>query len=110
VVLSLLRLQKHPDLSGTSMKRAQKDELRERIDTLGVHEHYQLFQVIKKYTDAYTKTNGGIFVSSEALPQECLDEMNTLVSFYVDQRKAMDADEFKRTALAKTNKTHPTKE
>jgi hypothetical protein len=92
------------------MKRAQKDELRERIETLGVHEHYQLFQVIKKYTDAYTKTSGGVLVSSESLSPECLSEMNTLVNFYIDQRRVMDADEFTRTAMAKTNKTHPNKE
>jgi hypothetical protein len=92
------------------MKRVQKDALRERIDTLGIHEHYQLFQVIKKHTDAYTKTNSGIFVSSESLSDECLSEMNTLVAFYIDQRKSMDAEDFKRNAMAKTNKTHPNKE
>jgi hypothetical protein len=91
------------------MNRVQKDELRERIDTLGIHEHYQIFQVIKRYTDAYTKTNGGVFVSSEALSSECLAEMNALVTFYIDQRRSMDADDFKRNAMAKTNKTHPNK-
>jgi hypothetical protein len=65
--------------------------------------------VIKKHTDAYTKTNSGIFVSSEALSDECLSEMNTLVAFYIDQRKSMDAEDFKRNAMAKTNKTHPNK-
>jgi len=81
------------------MNRARKDRLRENLDRLDVNEHAQVFQTIKKYTDKYTKTETGVLVSSETLPIDCLVEMETLVTFYLDQRAHMDADEAKRTLV-----------
>jgi hypothetical protein len=68
---------------------------------LDIHEHAQVFAIIKKYTDEYTKTQTGVLVSSESLPEGCISEMETLVAFYLDQRKRMDADERARKSLRK---------
>jgi|UniRef100_A0A6C0M2V9 hypothetical protein len=86
------------------MNRARKDRLRENLDRLDVNEHAQVFQIIKKYTDKYTKTETGVLVSSETLPDTCLLEMETLVTFYLDQHSQMDADEVKRN-LVKNGQT-----
>jgi hypothetical protein len=83
------------------MSRSRKETLREHLDTLDVHEHAQVFNIIKKYTDEYTRTQSGVLVSSESLPEPCISEMETLVAFYLDQRKRMDADERARKSLRK---------
>ena len=83
------------------MSRSRKEKLRDHLDTLDIHEHAQVFTIIKKYTDEYTKTQTGVLVSSESLPEGCITEMETLVSFYLDQRKRMDADERARKSLRK---------
>lgn len=83
------------------MSRSRKEKLRDQLDTLDIHEHAQVFTIIKKYTDEYTKTQTGVLVSSESLPEGCITEMETLVAFYLDQRKRMDADERARKSLRK---------
>lgn len=78
------------------MNRSQKESLKERLDRLDANEHAQIFGVIKKYTDSFTKTQTGVLVSSDVLPDECLIEMEKMMTFYLDQRKQMEADEAKR--------------
>lgn len=87
------------------MNRAQLDLLRERIDTLDPQEHAQLFDVIRRHTDTYTKTQAGVLVSSDMLSAACLRELDTLVSFYLDQRKRMERDTLERKALSRQAKT-----
>ena len=81
------------------MNRSQKEALKEKIEKLDPQEHAQIFNVIKKYTESYTKTLSGVLVSSENLTDECLVEIEKLVSFYLDQRKRMDADNEERKNL-----------
>lgn len=71
------------------MKRSQKEKLKENLEKLDDEEHAQIFNVIKKYTDTYTKTQSGVLVSSDVLPDECLKEIETMVTYYLDQRKTM---------------------
>ena len=72
------------------MKRQQKEKLKENLDKLDADEHAQIFAIIQKYTDTFTKTQSGVLVSSEALPDECLIEMEKMVTYYLDQRKTID--------------------
>jgi hypothetical protein len=72
------------------MKRQQKEKLKENLDKLDAEEHAQIFTIIKKYTDTFTKTQTGVLVSSDTLPDECLLEMEQMVKYYLDQRKTMD--------------------
>jgi len=78
------------------MNRSRKETLKERLDRLDANEHAQIFTIIKKYTDSFTKTQNGVLVSSDALPDECLIEMEKMVTFYLDQHKMMEADELER--------------
>lgn len=71
------------------MKRPQKEKLKENLEKLDAEEHAQLFAIIRKYTDSYTKTQTGVLISSDSLPDECLVEMEKLVAYYLDQRKTM---------------------
>jgi hypothetical protein len=71
------------------MNRSRKEQLKENIDKLDPHEHSQLFDVIKRYTQQYTQTGKSIFVSTEVLPLQCLEEIERLVAFYLDQRKTL---------------------
>lgn len=71
------------------MKRPQKEKLKENLEKLDAEEHAQLFAIIKRYTDTYTKTQTGVLVSSDVLPDECLLEMEKLVAYYLDQRKTL---------------------
>jgi hypothetical protein len=83
------------------MNRAQLEKLKEQIERLDPHEHVQLFDVISKYTTNFTKVNNGVLVSSDTLSQKCLQELETLVTFYLDQRKRMDADSVQRQILSR---------
>lgn len=84
------------------MNRQQKEALKEKLEKLDAQEHEQIFSIIKRYTDNYTKTQTGVLVSSDALSDECLREIDQMVSFYMDQRKRMEADTAERKALSRT--------
>jgi hypothetical protein len=81
------------------MNRNQKEALKERIEKLDPQEHAQIFEVIKRYTENFTKTQTGVLVSSDSLTPECLVEIDRLVTFYMDQRKRMDGDERRLTTV-----------
>ena len=83
------------------MNRNRKEQLKERLDQLDANEHEQIFGIIKKYTENYTKTQNGVLVSSDALPGECLVEIDRMVTFYLDQHKQMDADALERKGYEK---------
>lgn len=74
------------------MDRVRKERLKETLDKLDPEEHAQIFAVITRYTSDYTRTQGGVFISSDSLPDQCLQEMETLVTYFLDQRKRMDAE------------------
>jgi hypothetical protein len=59
---------------------------------MDANEHNQLFSIVKKYTSQFTKTNSGVLVSTDNLPQECLVEIEQYVTFSIDQRKRIDED------------------
>ena len=88
------------------MNRSQKEALKEKIEKLEPQEHAQIFEVIKKYTDNYTMTQTGVLVSSEVLNDECLKEIQQMVTFFADQKKRMDADNIERKNLTRTQ-YHP---
>lgn len=71
------------------MNRARLETLRDNIEKLDPQEHSQIFDVIKRHTHQYTKTGTSIFVSTDALPVSCLEELERLVAFYLDQRKSL---------------------
>ncbi len=86
------------------MNRQRKETLKEQIEKLDPQEHAQIFAIVKKYTDTYTKTQNGVLVSSEGLPDQCIKEMETMVNFYLDQRKRMDSDAASRKAQNELNR------
>jgi hypothetical protein len=63
------------------MKRNQLEVLKEKIERLDAQEHAQIFEIVKRYTENFTKTQSGALVSSDNLPEECLKEMEKMVSF-----------------------------
>lgn len=81
------------------MKRNQLEVLKERIEKLDAQEHAQIFEIVKRYTSNFTKTQSGALVSSDTLPEECLKEMEKMVSFYLDQRTRMESDALERKAM-----------
>jgi hypothetical protein len=78
------------------MRRQQKEKLKENLDKLDADEHAQVFNIIKKYTDNFTRTQNGVLISSDTLTDECLLEMEKMVQYYLDQRKTMDFNRVNR--------------
>jgi hypothetical protein len=78
------------------MRRQQKEKLKENLDKLDADEHAQVFNIIKKYTDNFTRTQNGVLISSDNLSDECLLEMEKMVQYYLDQRKTMDFNRVNR--------------
>ena len=74
------------------MNRSRLEWVKEQLDNLEVNEHIQVYEIIKKYTDNITKAPTGIFISSEHLPLECLQEMEKYILFCIDQKSRMDND------------------
>ena len=72
--------------------RSKKEWLKEQLDRMESNEHSQVFSIIKKYTDQFTKTQNGVLVSTDNLNDECLDEIEKYITFCNDQRKRMDED------------------
>ena len=79
--------------------RAAKEALKEQLDKMDEIEHSQVFEIVKRYTKEFTKTQSGILVSSAILPDKCISEIQTYVTFCIDQKKRIDED-------AKTRKTY----
>lgn len=72
------------------MNRLRKEQLKERLEKLDADEHAQIFEIIKRYTSDFTRTQTGALVSSETLPDACLVEMEQMVTYFFDQRKWME--------------------
>lgn len=84
---------------------SEAEKLKSLLESLDQNEHEQIFKIIRKYTNEYTRSDTGVFVSSHNLPPECLSEMETYIHFCFDQRKHLDADNALRTSYEKMAKT-----
>lgn len=75
-----------------TLERSTKELMKEQIDKMESNEHSQILNIVKKYTDKFTKTQSGFLVSTEHLNDECLREIEAYIHFSMDQRKRMDED------------------
>ena len=73
--------------------------MKDQLDLMDSNQHTQIFNIIKKYTNTFTKTQSGILVSTDNLSSECLEEINNYINFSIDQKKRIEED-------AKTRKTY----
>ena len=81
------------------VSRNDKEWMKDQLDKLDSNEHFQVFDIVKRYTQEYTKTQSGILVSTASLSVECLEEIRRYIHFCIDQKKRMDDD-------MKTRKTY----
>jgi hypothetical protein len=72
------------------MNRIRKEALKEKLEKLDAGEHAQIFEIVKRNTESYTKTQNNVLISSDVLSDDCLIEIEKLVAYYMDQRKTMD--------------------
>lgn len=72
--------------------RSKKEWLKDQLDRMDVNEHTQVFNVIKQYTDQFTKTQSGVLISTDQLNDECLLQIERYIIFRNDQRKQMEED------------------
>lgn len=79
------------------MNRSRKERLRENMDRLDPEEHAQIFDIVKQYTENYTKTQNNVLVSSDVLPDSCLIEIEKMVTYYLDQHNRMDNERINQT-------------
>lgn len=75
-----------------TIKRTKKEWLKDQLDRMESNEHNQVFRIVQKYTDQYTKTHAGVLISTDNLNNECLNEIEQYIHFCVDQKKRMDED------------------
>lgn len=75
-----------------SQSRSKKEWMKEQIDRMDESEHAQLFTIVRKYTDQFTKTQNGVLISTDGLNDECLTEIDQYIHFSMDQRKRMEDD------------------
>jgi hypothetical protein len=75
-----------------AFSRTERERMKELMDNMDSNEHLQIFNIIKKYTDTYTKTQAGILVLTDNLNDECMKEINAYIIFSIDQHKRFDED------------------
>ena len=75
-----------------SFSRSKKEFLKESIDKLEANEHSQIFSIIKRYTETFTRTQNEVLVSTNNLNDDCLKEIESYIHFCVDQKKRMKDD------------------
>jgi len=81
------------------MNKQKKEWMKDQLDLMDSNQHTQIFNIVKKYTNTFTKTQSGILVSTDNLSSECLEEINNYINFSIDQKKRIEED-------AKTRKTY----
>jgi hypothetical protein len=69
------------------MSREEKEHLKDLLEKLEDNEQIQVFQIVRKYTNEFTRTETGVFVSMDTLPHQCLRELHTYIQFCADQKK-----------------------
>lgn len=74
------------------MNRSKLELMKAQLENLDEEEHIQIYSIMKKYTSSFSKTTNGVFISSENLSEECLNEIQTHIQFCLDQRKRMEDD------------------
>lgn len=82
-----------------TITRTKKEWMKDQIDRMESQEHGQIFQIIQKFTDQYTKTQSGVLISTDNLNNECIQEIEQYLHFCIDQKKRMEDD-------LKTRKTY----
>ena len=75
-----------------TIPRVKKEWLKDQLDHMEPNEHTQIFNIIKKYTDQFTKTQTGILISTDQLNNECLTEIEKYIVFRNDQKRQMEDD------------------
>lgn len=75
-----------------TVSRTERERMKDMIDKMETNEHSQILNIIKKYTDNFTKTQNGILISTEMLNDECMAEISSYLTFSIDQRKRMEED------------------
>jgi hypothetical protein len=81
------------------MNKQKKEWMKDQLDLMDSNQHTQIFNIIKKYTNTFTKTQSGILVSTDTLSSECLEEISNYINFSIDQKKRIEED-------IKTRKTY----
>jgi hypothetical protein len=81
------------------MNKQKKEWMKDQLDLMDSNQHTQIFNIIKKYTNTFTKTQSGILVSTDTLSSDCLEEINNYINFSIDQKKRIEED-------TKTRKTY----
>ena len=81
------------------MNRSKLEWMKEKIDSLDSTEHIQIHEMVLKDKAKTTQAPNGVFVSSEHLSQQCLQDIEKYILYCIDQRLQMDED-------MKTRKTY----
>ena len=82
-------------------RRLRLEQMKNHIDSFDVQEHKQLYDIILKYTDKISKTSNGVFISSEHLSEECLQEIEKHIQFCLDQHQRFIDDQKERKVYEK---------
>jgi hypothetical protein len=75
-----------------TFSRSKKEWLNDQLALMDPSEHAQVLLIVKRFTNLFTETRAGLLVSTDALNDECLTEIERFVVFSADQRKRMDTD------------------
>jgi len=75
------------------MNRLKKEWIKDNIEKLDDNEHRQIFAIVTRFTETFTKTDTGILVSTEHLTDDCLVEIEKYILFCIHQHNNVLKDD-----------------
>lgn len=78
--------------------------LRDKIQELSYIEHEQILKFLESRFVSYSQNNNGIFFCLNNLSQKTLNELNTLVNFYIETKKILDQRSIEMSQFKKDTK------
>lgn len=64
----------------------------EQLLKMDKNENMQVYKIIKKYSDQFTKKEDGYMINANNLNDTCLEEIEKYILFSIELRKRMDED------------------
>lgn len=77
-------------------------KLKEHIENLPKENHIEIYKIIKKHTNDYSKNNNGIFVNISILKDEAISDIQKYIEYITNQEKLINDIEKEKTKIENT--------
>lgn len=76
--------------------------LKEQIENLPKENHIEIYKIIKKHTNEYSKNNNGTFVNISILKDDAIEDIQKYLDYIKNQEKLINDIEKQKTKIENT--------